>query len=121
MPRYFFFDDPSGKASIYAQLDQGIVQFAVFAQKDSPVRGTELFHLMMADFGDAVQGIQGIWRKGSDPSINIDKVNELTSAGMPLAEAIRQAWTVTRAMKFGFRKVSLIGTPVGIPGAYTKD
>ncbi len=108
---------------IYGILDaEGILSFAVFAGEGSPIRGTELFNRMVAAFGERVRAIQGVWRKGTsgDPSVNIDKVNELTALGMSLQEAIAHAWTVTRARKLGYTKVSVLGTPEGSSGAFTK-
>jgi hypothetical protein len=102
--------------------DNGIVTFAIEAGPTSSVRGTELFNRMMTGFGDGGRAIQGVWRK-YDPtsqSANIDKVNELTAAGMSLEEAITHAWTVTRARKLGFTRISVLGTPTGSAGAYTK-
>lgn len=77
---------------------------------------------MLDSYGDEVRSIHGVWRKGplGLPSTNIDKVNELTGAGMPLEEALKHVWTVTRAAKRGFVRTRLIRTPVGSPGAYTE-
>jgi hypothetical protein len=108
---------------IIATLDeQGIVTFVVLAGEGSPIRGTEMFDLMMRAFGEQVRGIQGVWRRGFEgqPSVNLDKVNELTAQGTPLVEAIKRAWTVTRAQRWGFGQVTLLGNPQGSPGAYTK-
>jgi hypothetical protein len=113
---------PEGKG-ILGELDEhGVVTFAVEAGEGSSLRGTELFNCMMRHFGDGVRAVQGVWRKGPQgkPSTNIDKVNELTGAGVPLEEAILQAWTVTRAKKLGFTRVRLLGQPEGSPGGYTR-
>jgi len=116
----FAYHPVPGKAAILAELDyQGIVTFAINASKDSPVRGTELFQRMMIAFGGDVRGISGVWRKGSGPSINIDRVNELTTTGMPLDEAVRKTWTATRAAKFGFTMARLLRQPEGTAGSYT--
>src|SRR5436190_6979344 len=94
----FGYNHPSGKATIAAELDLfGTVTFAVYAAPDSPIRGTELFVRMMNAFGDEAKAIEGVWRKGKLPSINIDKMNELTGKGMLIEDAVLQAWTVTRA------------------------
>src|SRR5438046_2969661 len=104
----FAYNHPSQKAAIYAELDaQGVVTFAVYATTDSPIRGTELFLRMMNAFADDAKAIEGVWRKGKLPSINIDKVNELTALGMLIDDAVLQAWTVTRARKLGFANVSV--------------
>ncbi len=117
----FAYNHPSKRAAIYAELDDfGIVTFAVQATPDSPVRGSELFRRMMLAFGNEVKAIQGVWCKGIGPSINIDKVNELTGKGMLLEEALHQTWTVTRVKKFGFTKVRVLGQPEGVPGLYSK-
>ena len=116
----FAFNHLSRKAAIYGELDDhGIVTFAVQAAPDSPIRGTELFRRMMLAFGDEARAIQGVWRKGTHPSINIDKVNELTGAGLPIEDAIHQTWTVTRAKKFGFTRTKILYQE-GLAGSYTK-
>jgi hypothetical protein len=73
---------------------------------------------MMLAFGEDAKAIRGSWSKGLAPSINIDKVNELTAAGRTLDEAIHAAWTVTRARKLGFNRVKVVGQPEGVSGAY---
>jgi len=116
----FGYHHPSQKGAIAGELDiLGVVTFVVFAEPDSPVRGTELFNRMMIAFGDDAKAIQGVWRKGSLPSINTDKVNELTGKGASIDNAVRHAWTVTRARKLGFAKVSVIHQD-GSPGNFQK-
>jgi hypothetical protein len=121
-PREFELYAPGGNG-IYANLDEnGEVTFAILARSDSPIRGTEMFNRMMSHYGSAAKSIHGVWIKGTSgqPSTNIDKVNELTAAGMALEQAVLHAWTVTRAKKLGFGRVSVLGTPAGTPGNYTK-
>ena len=116
----FAYNHPSQKAAVYAELvGQGVVTFAIQAAKDAPIRGTELFRRMMIAFGDDAKAILGAWTKGDDPSINIDKVNELTGKGMALDDAVHFAWTVTRAKKFGFAKARVVAQD-GSPGNYRK-
>jgi hypothetical protein len=116
----FAYNHPSQKAAIYGELDaQGVVTFAVYAAQDSPIRGTELFNRMMIAFGDDAKAIEGVWRKGSMPSTNIDKVNELTGQGVVIEDAVLHAWTVTRARKLGFGKVT-VAYQQGSPGNYRK-
>ena len=77
----------------------------------------------MQYFGADVRALQGVWRKNvatNAPSANIDKVNELTAAGMTVVDAAHYAWTVTRAKKLGFSRVSVVGQAVGNAGAYTE-
>jgi adenosylcobinamide amidohydrolase len=74
----------------------------------------------MLAFGDDAKVIEAVWRKNLDPSSNIDRVNELTAAGMSLDEAIQQAWTVKQAMKAGFSNASVVGMPEGTIGNFTK-
>lgn len=121
-PRVVFeYNHPSLKATIYGEVDEeGMVEFVVHAMPDSPIRGTELFRRMMVAFGDDVEAILGVWRKGTGPSINIDKVNELTGNGMALDVAIQFAWTVTRAKKWGFNSAKVVGVPTGSAGNFTK-
>jgi hypothetical protein len=112
---------PSEVKGILGSMDElGVVTFFISAGEDSPVRGTEMFNRMMAHFGDEARAIQGQWIRSrtGELSTNIDKVNELTAAGMKLEEAIQHAWTVTRARKLGFVNVRVLGNPVGTPGAY---
>jgi hypothetical protein len=121
-PREFVLLSPEGKG-IYATLDEaGVVTFVVEAGEGSSMRGTEMFNQMMRYFGAGVRAIQGVWRKSplGAPSVNIDKMNELTGAGMRLEDAVAHAWTVTRARKLGFVKARVLGVPVGTPGAYTE-
>ena len=116
----FPYNHPSQKAAISGELNAfGIVTFAAYAAPDSPIRGTELFLRMMNAFGDDAKAIEGVWRKGTLPSINIDKVNELTGKGMLIDDAVLHAWTVTRARKLGFAKVS-VTYQQGAPGNYRK-
>jgi hypothetical protein len=119
-PREFEFITPERRGILGALDEFGVVTFFIVAGEGSSIRGTELFNRMMQFFGDDVRAIHGMWRKGplGLPSTNIDKVNELTSAGMPLLEAIRYAWTATRAAKLGFQKMRLLGEPQGATGAY---
>lgn len=111
---------PEGKG-IIGELDQdGVLTFAVEAGPGASIRGTEMFNRMMQHFGANVSAIRGVWRKSATgrPSTNIDKVNELTAQGMVLQDAIQYAWTVTRARKLGFTRVSVIGQPQGSSGDY---
>jgi hypothetical protein len=121
-PKTFGLTTPEGKGIIGSLDADGVVTFAIDAGPGSSVRGTELFSRMMRHFGDEVRAVHGVWRKGELglPSANVDRVNELTSAGVPLEDAILQTWTVTRAGKLGFVRVRVLGQPVGVPGAYTE-
>jgi hypothetical protein len=75
---------------------------------------------MMQYFAGRVRAIHGVWRKNmhGQPSTNVDKVNELTAGGMTVEDAIQHAWTVTRARRWGYSKLSIRGTPVGVPGDF---
>lgn len=75
---------------------------------------------MMIAFGDDVQRVLGIWRKGAQKaqSVNIDQVNKLTSEGRAVDEAIRETWTYKRAAEFGFTKANLVQSE-GQIGAFT--
>ena len=48
----------------------------------------------------------------------MDKVNEKTVDGMSLMDAIQETWTFTRAFRWGFSKVTVVGI-AGTPGHYT--
>ena len=108
---------------ILGNLDEdGVVTFAIAAGEGASIRGTEMFNRMMQHFGDEVRAIHGVWRKYYPDRIstNVDKVNELTTMGIPLEEAIRHAWTTTRAFKLGFTRAKVIGDTEGVPGAFSK-
>lgn len=117
--RLFLPDDASG--IIGSVDDTGVLTFIISVKPESPIRGTELFDLMMRAFGDRVRAVMGVWRRGFEgsPSVNLDKVNERTSAGVALMDAIRETWTYTRAARWGFTRITLAGTE-GTPGLYTK-
>lgn len=118
----FSFTTPEGKGITAVLDDQGIVTFAIDAGPGSSVRGTDMFNRMMRFFGADAIAIQGVWRSNLQgrPSVNIDKVNELTAQGMSIEDAVQHTWTVTRARKLGFTTVRLLGQPVGQSGAYTE-
>jgi hypothetical protein len=121
-PKDFELFTPEQKG-IIAHLDQnGIVTFAVSAGPESSLRGTEMFNRMVDAFSDEISAIQGVWVKGpqGDPSINIDKVNELTAQGVPLEKAVLEAWTVTRARKRGFATVVILSAKQESGGSYSK-
>lgn len=116
MTREFAFITRESKGILGSLDEDGVVTFAIEAGELSSVRGTDMFNRMMEHFGKDVRAIHGMWIKGT----NIDKVNELTAQGMPIAEAVRFAWTATRAAKLGFTRIRLFGNAIGTPGAYTK-
>lgn len=91
------------------------------AGKGAPIRGTEMFNLMMRSFGSTVRAIAGTWRRSFEghPSSNIDEVNRLTAEGVPLEKAVYHAWTSKRAARWGFTNVRLRKIE-GVPGNYSK-
>src|SRR5258708_416053 len=109
---------PHGPGIVASIDDKGVVYFVINAGEGSPIRGTEMFDLMMRAFGPVVQAIGGTWRKGfqGHPSTNIDEVNRLTAAGASLEEAVGHTWTATRAARWGFTRVRLVSAPEGVPG-----
>ena len=113
---------PDGQGIIGSLDDRGHLTFVILAGENSPIRGTEMFDLMMRAFGEKVLGICGVWRKGhqGQPSVNLDKINELTGSGVRLEEAVLRTWTVTRASRWSYSKVTIIGIPDGIPGDFRK-
>jgi hypothetical protein len=121
-PKEFEFFASDNKAACFGVLEGGVVTFSIQVEPDSPIRGTEVFNRMMDHFGDDAIALQGVWVKGAHgrQSINIDKVNELISTGVPLQKAVEQAWTVTRAMKRGFRTVRVLQTDPKPPGPFSK-
>ncbi len=113
---------PDDRGIIGSVDEQGVLTFVVLAGEGAPIRGTEMFDLMMRAFGEKVRAIHGVWRRGFEgsPSVNLDKVNELTGTGVPLDEAVRHAWTVTRARRWGYTRVRVTGEREGSPGNYSK-
>jgi hypothetical protein len=113
---------PDDLAGILGSVDEnGVLTFVVFAKAESPIRGTEMFDLMIRAFGDRVRAVLGVWRRGYEgsPSVNVDKVNERTSTGLSLEEAIQQTWTFTRAARWGYSRITRVDID-GTPGHYTK-
>ncbi len=108
-------DEAAGKGILGYMDEDGVVTFAIEAGQGSPIRGTELFNNMMRYFGEEANAIRGVWCSGT----NLTKVNELTAKEIPLAEAVTEAWTVTRARKLGFDRVKVV-LQQGSPGAYTQ-
>jgi hypothetical protein len=117
--RLFLPDDLGG---IMGSVDEsGVLTFVIYATAESPIRGTELFDLMLRAFGGRVRVVQGVWRPGfqGSPSVNLDKINERTAAGASLMDAVQETWTFTRAARWGFTRVTLIAVD-GTPGNYAK-
>ena len=113
--REYYVDLGPGRG-IYGTIDEdGMVAFKINTESTG-VRGTDLFNGMMQHFGDKVQGVWGMWPKGT----NLNKVNELTVQGVPLEEAVTRTWTANRTRAFGFGKAIIWEEPIGTPGAYTK-
>jgi len=118
----FSLTTPEGKGIVGTLSDAGVIEFVIQAGAGSSVRGTEMFNRMMDDFGADAVAIHAVWIRNAAglPSTNIDKVNGLTATGVSLDDAIRHAWTVTRAKKRGFSRASVMGTPDGVPGGYRR-
>ena len=117
--RLFLPDDLGG---ILGEVDEsGVLTFVIAVKAESPIRGTELFNLMVRAFGARVRAVQGVWRPGCEdsPSANLDKVNERTAAGAPLMDAVQETWTFTRAARLGFSRATVVAVE-GTPGRYTK-
>src|SRR5438105_4111259 len=113
---------PADQGIIGTLDDAGVLTFVILAGEGSPIRGTELFDLMMRAYGDKIRAVRGVWRQGfsGQASVNLDKVNELTATGVPLEQAIAATWTATRAKRWGYDRVHILAEPRGGPGAYTK-
>jgi hypothetical protein len=113
---------PEGRGLMASVDEVGVLSFVIVAGPDFPIRGTEMFDLMMRVFGREVRAIAGIWRKGlqGQPSANLDEVNRLTASGLALEEAVCQTWTATRAARWGFTRATVTGTPEGFSGTYAK-
>jgi len=113
---------PDNVGGILGEVDEkGVLTFVLSAKAESPIRGTELFDLMLRAFAGRVRAVLGVWRRGfaGAPSVNLDKVNERTAAGMSLMDAVRQTWTFTRAARWGFTRITRIVVE-GTPGSYSK-
>ena len=118
---FFWLPTSEGKGILGELDDRGVLSFAIQAGPTSSIRGTEMFNRMLDFFGDRVNSIRGYWLKRLDePSTNIDKVNELLEAGLPLGQAIQHAWTVTRARKRGFVHLAIVDAVESSPGFYRK-
>jgi len=113
---------PDGRGIVGSVDRDRILSFVVLAGEGCPIRGTEVFDLMMRAVGEDIRAIAGVWRRGfgGGPSTNLDRVNELTAASVPLDDAVRRTWTATRAARWGFSRVTVVGTPAGDVGGYTK-
>ncbi|QRN93038.1 hypothetical protein JRI60_27950 [Archangium violaceum] len=111
----FVFTIPGTKYGILGAIDEkGVVEMVIEAGKESPVRGSDMFFKMMNHFGPKVKAVRGKWVYGD----NLAKVNELTAKGVPLEEAVKQAWTGRRAAEYEFTKPTLEKIE-GEMGAYT--
>ena len=117
--RLFLPDDVGG--IIGSVDDSGVLTFIIAVKPESPIRGTELFDLMLRAFGDRLRAVFGVWRRGfaGSASVNLDRVNERTAAGVSLMDAVRETWTYTRAARWGFTRITLVGVE-GTPGNYAK-
>jgi hypothetical protein len=117
--RLFLPDDAGG--IIGSVDDAGVLTFIISVKPESPIRGTELFDLMLRAFGGRVRAVLGVWRRGFEgsPSVNLDRVNERTAVGVPLTDAVRETWTYTRAARWGFTRITLVSIE-GAPGNYSK-
>jgi hypothetical protein len=113
---------PDDRGIMRSVDDEGVLSFVITAGEGAAIRGTEMFDLMMRAFGSRVGAIAGVWRKGFEgrPSTNLDTVNVLTESGLPLEEAVCRTWTATRAARWGFTKVTVVGVPAGVPGYFSK-
>lgn len=102
------------RKGIIAHLDEnGLVEFKANTI-GCGVRGRDLFNKMMQYFGQNANGLWGKWVSGT----NLNTVNELTSQGVPLEQAITRTWTAKRARDAGFGEATLIKAE-GNAGAYT--
>jgi hypothetical protein len=112
---------PDGKGIMASVDERGVLSFVIEAGPGCAIRGSEMFDLMMRVFGDQIESILGVWRKGFQgrPSTNLDKINELTGNGLSLELAVPQAWTATRASRWGFTNLT-INKADGKPGHYVK-
>lgn len=113
---------PDGQGIVGSVDQEGVLTFVIAAGEGSPIRGTEMFDLMMRAFGARVRAIGGVWRRGfqGQESTNLDEVNKLTAAGSTLEEAVYRTWTATRAARWGYSSVTVVGLPEGLPGAFSK-
>ena len=75
----------------------------------------------MAHFGPRVERVSGHWVSQSPDANNknLGTVNRLTAEGMPLAQAVMQAWTAQQAARHGFTHLNLL-LHRGSPGQYRK-
>jgi len=99
---------------------EGIVDFKINAV-GSPVRGTVMFDKMMGAYGEDVAAIRGNWmnRDAGSSNKNLGVINELTSKGVALEDAVTKTWTAQQAARYGFTKPT-VQVVIGEPGNFTK-
>ena len=102
---------------IYGDLTaNGMIEFYIGAGSEAVPRGHVLFQAMINYFGTRARGVIGSWTYGT----NLAKFNELTAQRLTFEQAVAGTWTGIQALENGFRTVTIIGTPTGTPGAYTR-
>ncbi|MFE9139715.1 hypothetical protein, partial [Streptomyces sp. NPDC007355] len=94
----------------------GFINGTIEAAKGSPVKGHQLFAETVKAFGDRAKGFEAGWFQGSYGT-NINMVNELTAAGIPLEEAVSQTWSARQAAKYGWTQASVMSY-IGSRGNY---
>jgi hypothetical protein len=109
-----------------ATLVGGVVTFGIAtkaAGKSSPVKGEDLFQLMIDHFGASnVTTIRGRWRAIPGSSDNLDTFNRLTMPPTHLTEDQAALSTFTGKMadrKLGFAKTAFRNR-LGSPGKYVE-
>lgn len=113
---------PDGSGIMGSVNDDGVLSFVVLVRRGAPIRGTEMFDLMMRAFGSTVKAIEGVWRQGfgEEKSVNLDRVNELVAEHIPLEQAVCRTWTATRAARWGYTNVSVVTAIREARGHYHK-
>ena len=108
-----------GENGVTAQLQDGTLALNIRA--GGRIRGSALIDKVMAHFGPRVERVSGHWVSQSPDANNknLGTVNRLTAEGMPLAQAVMQAWTAQQAARHGFTHLNLL-LHRGSPGQYRK-
>ncbi len=111
--RHFFWAGPGYE--VFSDFSvPGVLELSIKAQAGAAVRGKTMFDAAIAAHGrNKIDAILGTWVDGD----NLARVNELTSRGMPLPEAVTKTWTARQAQRHGFTQSEVV-KEVGEAGRY---
>ncbi|HUG67546.1 MAG TPA: RHS repeat-associated core domain-containing protein [Pirellulaceae bacterium] len=111
---YGFYNEAIPSNKIFGTLDDaGVLVYDVDNATQTGYSGFSMFNRMMDYLGTKVTAIKGVWGYGT----NLDRVNELTRAGMELEEAITHTRAAGYASSRGFNNARLLEVE-GTQGSY---